>query len=120
NSRLARQYGYIGHETNIVHQLFAFGPGIAAEHLQLSLIGGKFENRVERSGLAGAVRTDQPKDAPLLPPQVCPVQCDGWAEGLVQAAGFYTCHGFSAPLCRTRAFSICWALASQHLPTSNY
>jgi hypothetical protein len=56
--------------------------------LQLALEGREAEDRVERGGLAGAVRADEPEDAALLDAQVDAVQRDGRAEGLAQAAGF--------------------------------
>ena len=97
NPHPARQHGDIGDEADIAHELIALGPGIASEHLQLSLIGGEAENRVERGGLAGAVGADESEDAALFDPQIDAVQRDGCAEGLAQAACFYACHGFSAP-----------------------
>ena len=93
----ARQHGDIGNEADIAHELIALGPGIASEHLQLSLIRGEAENRVERGGLAGAVGTDESEDAALFDAQIDAVQRDGCAEGLAEAACFYACHGFSAP-----------------------
>ena len=93
----ARQHGDVGDEADVAHQLIALGPRIAAEHLQLALVGGEAEDRVERGGLAGAVGADEPEDAAFFDAQVDAVQRDGRAEGLAQAAGFYACHGFSAP-----------------------
>ena len=83
---------------DIAHELIALRPGVASEHLQLSLVGGEAENRVERGGLAGAVGTDESEDAALFDAQIDAVQRDGRAEGLAEAACFYACHGFSAPL----------------------
>ena len=94
----ARQHGDVGDEADVAHELIALGPGIASEHLQLALIGGEAENRVERGGLAGAVGTDEAEDAALFDAQIDAVQRDGRAEGLAQAACFDACHGFSAPL----------------------
>src|SRR6266852_7499888 len=97
NPRPARQHGDIGNEADIAHELIARGPGVASEHVQLPLIWGEAENRVERGGLAGAVGTDEPEDAALFNTQIDAVQRDGCAEGLAKAACFYACHGFSAP-----------------------
>src|SRR6266478_9249570 len=62
----ARQDGDIGDEADIAHEPIALGPGVAPQHSQFSLIGSEAENRVERGGLAGAVGTDNPKDAPFV------------------------------------------------------
>ena len=72
----ARQHGDIGDEADIAHELIALGPGIASEHLQLSLVRGEAENRVERGGLAGAVGTDESEDAALFHAQIDAVQRD--------------------------------------------
>ncbi len=98
NPHPARQHGDIGNEADIAHELIALGPGIASEHPQFSLIWGEAENRVERGGLACAVGTDESEDAALFDSQIDAVQRDGCAEGLAEAACFYACHGFSAPL----------------------
>ena len=94
----ARQHGDVGDEADVAHELVALRPGVAPEHLQLALVGGEAEDRVERGGLAGAVGADEPEDAALLDAQVDAVERDGRAEGLAQAAGFDAGHGFSAPL----------------------
>ena len=96
----ARQHGDVGDEADVAHELIALGPGVAAEHLQLALVGGEAEDRVERGGLAGAVGTDEAEDAALFDAQVDAVERDGRAEGLAQAARFDAGHGFSAPLAR--------------------
>src|SRR6266436_9602184 len=97
NPHPTRQYRHIGDEADIAHELITLGPGIAPEHLQLSLIWGEAENRVERGGLACAVGTDDSEDAAVFNTQIDAVERDGCAEGLAEAAGFYACHGFSAP-----------------------
>ena len=89
----ARQHGDIGNEADITHELVAFTPGVAAEHLQLSLVRGETQDGVERRRLAGAIGTDESKDAALFHTQIEAVQRDGCAEGLAEAASFYACHG---------------------------
>ncbi len=107
NPHPARQHGDIGNEADIAHELIALGPRVASEHLQLSLIRGEAENRIERGGLACAVGTDESEDAALFNTQIDAVQRDRCAERLAETACFYACHGFSAPLCgaSTRRFS---------------
>ena len=92
----ARQDGDIGQKADIAHQLVAISPRVAAQHLQLSLIRGKAEDRVERGGLAGAVGTDKSQDVALFHTQINAVQCDRCAEDLADAACFDTCHGSRA------------------------
>ena len=99
NPHPARQHGDIGDEADIAHELIALGPGIAAQHLQFSLIGSEAEDRVERGALAGAVGADEAEDAALFDPQIDAVQRDGFAEGLAQAACFDACHGSALLLC---------------------
>src|SRR5882672_12477410 len=97
NQHPARQDGDVGDEADIAHKLIALGPGVPPKHSQFSLIGCEAENRVERGGLAGAVGTDNPKDAAFFNTQINAVERDGCTEGLAQAACFYACHGFSVP-----------------------
>ena len=70
----ARQHGNVGNEADIAHELIAFSPGIATEHLQLSLVRGEAENRVQCGRLAGAVGTDESEDAALFDMQIDAVQ----------------------------------------------
>src|SRR3984893_17012329 len=95
NSNPAREHGHIGNETDIAHEPFTLGPGVASEHFEFPLVGNEAEDRVQRGGLAGAVRTDEPEDAALFHPQVDSVQRDGCAESLAQAVCFYACHGLA-------------------------
>ncbi len=88
NPHPARQHGDIGDEADIAHELIALGPGVASEHLQLALIRGEAENRVERGGLACAVGADESEDVALFDSQIDAVQRDGRAESLAQAACF--------------------------------
>ena len=46
-----------------LHQLGALLARIEAEHGQIAFDGGETQDRLQRSGLAGAVRTDQSDDA---------------------------------------------------------
>ena len=73
----ARQDGNIGNEGDIAHELIARGPGVPSEDLQFSLIGGEAENRIERGGLACAVRSDESEDAALFDAQIDAVERDG-------------------------------------------
>src|SRR5579859_5015581 len=114
NADPARQHGHIGHEAHIAHKPVALGPGIAPEYSELSLIGRKSENRIQRRGLARAVGTNQPENPSFFHAQVHAVQCDGCAEGLAQTSCLYACHGFSGPPWWTRASSIRWASASRN------
>src|SRR5262249_2900250 len=66
--------------------------------LQLALVRGQAQDRVERRGLARTVGADEAEDAALLDPQVDPVQGHGCAVGLAQAACLDAGHRFSAPL----------------------
>src|SRR6266496_1349424 len=93
----ARQHGDVSNEADIAHELIALAPGITAEHLQFSLIWSEAEDRVQRCGLACAVRADHPENTSLFHTQINPVQSDGCAERLTQATGFYACHGFRGP-----------------------
>ena len=107
----ARQHRDIGNEADIAHQLIALGPGVASEHSQFSLIWGEAENRVERGGLAGAVRADESEDAALFDTQIHAVQRDGCAEGLAETACFYDCHGFGSSFsvsCESATFGDGW------------
>ena len=90
------QHRDIRNEADITHELIALGPGIASEHFQFSLIRGEAENRVERGGLACAVRSDKSEDAALFDTQIDAVQRNGCAENLTQAACFDNCHGFGS------------------------
>src|SRR6266436_2975107 len=99
NPHPAGQHGDIGNEAGVAHELIAFGPGIASEYSQFSLIRGEAENRVERGGFACAVRTHESKDAALCDAQIDAVERDGCAEGLTKTACFYDCHGFRASPC---------------------
>ena len=103
NADPPRQHGDIGDEGDVAHELIALGPRIASKHVQLALIGDEAQNCVERCAFARAVGTDQSEDAALFDAQVDPVERDGCAEGLAQAACYDACHGFSAPhLCSSR------------------
>ena len=93
----ARQHGDVGDEADIAHELIALVPRVAPQHPQFPLVWSESEDRVERGGLARAVGTDQSQDAALFDTQIDAVQRDGCAVGLAQTAGFYACHGFSAP-----------------------
>ena len=108
----ARQHGDVGDEADVAHEPVALRPGVAPEHLQLALVGGEAEDRVERGGLARAVGTDEPEDAALFDAQVDAVERDGRAEGLAQAARFDAGHGFSAPLAASGAGAPVAAAAS--------
>ena len=77
----ARQHGDVGDEGDVAHELFALGPGIAPEDVQLSLIGDEAEDGVEGGALAGAVGTDEAEDAALFDAEIDAVQGDGGAEG---------------------------------------
>src|SRR5258706_4892489 len=92
----ARQYGDIGDEADIAHELIARGPRIPSQYLQLSRVGDKAEDGVERGSLAGAVGTDEPEDAALFYTEMDAIQRDGSTETLAEAASLYACHGFSA------------------------
>ena len=98
NSQPSREHGDISDEADFPHELIALGPRIAFEYLELALIGSETQNRLERRRLAGAVPTDEPKDAALLDAQIDTVQRDRCAESLTQAVCFYAWHDFSAPL----------------------
>ena len=91
----ARQHGHIGNETDIAHEPFAIGPGVASQHFEFSLVGNEAEDRVQRGGLAGAVGTDESEDAALFHPQIDAVQRDRRAESFAQAVCFYACHGLA-------------------------
>src|ERR1700728_57197 len=96
NPHPAWQYGDIGDEADIAHELIALGPWIATEHPQFTLVRSETENRVERGALACAVRTDESKDTALFHSQIDTVQRNGCAEGLAQAACFDHCHNFGS------------------------
>ena len=97
NPHPAGQHGDVGDEGDVAHELVAIGPGLPSEHLQVSLIGGEAEDRVERGGLAGAVGPDETEDAALLDAQIDPVQRNGGLVGLAEAACFYAGHGLNVP-----------------------
>src|SRR4051812_29649261 len=84
----AWEHGDIGDEADVAHKLIALAPGIAAEHVQLSLIRREAEDGIERSGLACSVGADESKNATLFNSQIDSVERDGWAKGLAQVAGF--------------------------------
>src|ERR1019366_9224264 len=96
NPHPARQYGDIGDEADIAHELIALVPGVASEHSQFAVIWGEAENGVERGALACAVGTDEPEDAALVDMQIDAVERDGFTEGLAQAACFDDFHGFGS------------------------
>jgi hypothetical protein len=62
----ARQYGDVGDEADVAHELIALGPGVAPEHAQLPLMGRQADDRVQRRGLAGAVGSNKAEDAAVL------------------------------------------------------
>src|SRR6476469_5942933 len=76
----ARQDGDIGNEADIAHELVALGPRIAAQHSQLSLIGSEAENRVQRGGFAGAVRSDDAENATIFHAQINAVKRNGCSK----------------------------------------
>src|SRR5258708_5609795 len=94
NQHPARKNGDIGNETNVAEKLIALGPGVAAENLELSLIFSEAENRIECGALSRTIGADQSKDPSLFDAQIDAVECDGFAEGLAQAACFDDGHGF--------------------------
>src|ERR1700680_4955024 len=65
-----RQYRNIRNETPVSHELITFGPRIASQHPQLTLIWGEAEDRVQRGGLACAIGPDKPEDAALFDTQI--------------------------------------------------
>jgi hypothetical protein len=89
NAHPARQHGDIGNEADIAHEQVALGPGVAAEHLQVSLIGDQAEDRIERRALACAVGTNESEDAALFDAQIDAVQRDVCAVDLAEAPCFY-------------------------------
>src|ERR1700686_2890490 len=91
-----RQHRNIGNEAHVAHELITFGPRIASQHPQLTLVWREAENRVERGGLACAVGPDQPEDAALFNTQIDAVERNGCAERLTETAGFNDRHGFFA------------------------
>src|SRR5438552_16117500 len=93
----AWQHGHVGDEADIAHEQIALRPGIASEHAQFSLVRREPEDGIQCGGFAGTIGTDDPENAALFDPQIDAVEGDGCAESLAQAAGFYACHGFSAP-----------------------
>src|SRR5437588_595597 len=70
----ARQHRHVGDEAHLAHQLIALRARIEPEHGELPAEGGEPENRLERRGLPGAVRTDEPDDAAGLDREAHPVQ----------------------------------------------
>src|SRR5579862_9619931 len=93
NSHPARQDGNVGDEADVAHQLIAFLPRVPPENSEFAFIGSEAEDRVERRGFAGAVRTDEAQNSTLFNPQVNAIERDGCAERLAQPACFYACHG---------------------------
>src|SRR5574337_946424 len=59
----ARQYGHVGDEGDLTHQLVALLARVEAEHVELAAEIGEAKDRLERSRLARAVRADQAHDA---------------------------------------------------------
>ena len=59
----ARQHGHVGDEADVLHQFVALGARVEAEHPQIALEGDQAQHRLQRGGLAGAVRADQADDA---------------------------------------------------------
>src|SRR5437868_12438274 len=93
----AWQYGDVGDERDVAHELFARRPWVAPQDLQFSFVIGEAEDGVERGALAGAIRADQAEDAALFDTQIDAVERDRRAVRFAEAAGFYACHEFSAP-----------------------
>ncbi len=91
------KHGNIRDERDISHKLIAFGPRVASEHLQFSLILREAQDRVEGGGLACAVGADESENAALFDVQVDAIECDGCAEGLAKTACFDDCHGWRSP-----------------------
>ena len=81
-----RQHGDVGDEADFLHHRVALE--VRAEHAQLAFIRSEPEDRLERGGLAGAVRADQSDDAAFGDAQVEVVERDGLAERLAYAARF--------------------------------
>src|SRR6266478_6693338 len=117
NPHPARQHGDIGNEAGVAHELIALGPGVASEYSQFSLIRGEAEDRVERSGLACTVGTDESEDAALCDAQIDAVERDGCAERLTKTVCFYDCHGFSAS---PWGDSTRWISTVRHLQTAGW
>src|SRR4029077_5388306 len=86
-----------GDERHVAHELIALGPGIAAEHFQLSLECGQTENCIERSCLAGAVRPDDSENPALFDPKIDMIQRDSCAEHFAQTARFNADHASASP-----------------------
>src|SRR3984893_956357 len=91
----ARQHGHIGNETDIAHEPFTLGPGVASEDFQFPLVGNEAEDRVQRGGFTGAVGTDESEDAACFDAEIYAVQRSLGAEGLTQSVCFYACHGLA-------------------------
>src|SRR4029077_18498386 len=62
----ARQHRDVGHEAHLAHQRVALPARVEPEYVQLPAEGSKPEDRLERGGLAGAVRADEADDASRL------------------------------------------------------
>src|SRR6516165_1915517 len=94
NPQPARQNGDVGNKADIAHQAVALGPWIAAQHPQFALVLNQAEDGIEGGGLAGAVGTDQSKNAAFFDAQAHAVECDRLAEDLAQATCFDNAHDF--------------------------
>src|SRR5580704_10023243 len=89
----ARQHRDVGHEAHLAHQRVALPARVEPEYLQLPAEGSKPEDRLERGGLAGAVRTDEADDASRLDVETHAIEGARRAVGLAQSARFnYCCH----------------------------
>ena len=84
----ARQHRDVGDEGDALHQLVALVVRVESEHAQRSLAAREPEHRLERGGLAGAVRADQADDAAGLDLEGDAVERRGLAEALPQSLGF--------------------------------
>src|SRR3954468_20269372 len=103
----AWEHGNIGDEADVTHQLVAFGPRVASQYTQFSLVGREAKNCVESSGFARAIRANDAENAAVFYLQIDAVKRDGFSKRFTETASFYAGHSFSAPLQRvsTQKFS---------------
>jgi hypothetical protein len=71
-----RQHRDVRDEAGLMHEQGALAERLAAEHLQLALVGGEPQHGAQRAGLAGAVRTDEADDASRLDGEVGSIERD--------------------------------------------
>ncbi len=92
-----RQYGDIGDEAYVAHQLVALGARVAAQYLKMALECRESQHSLQCRGLAGTVRSDEAHDTSGAHCEVHAVERAPGTVCLCQATSFNHCCHFWLP-----------------------